>query len=88
MTHSMKPPSEVRIVAVVGSGVIGIGWILHYLRMGLQVRAYDPAPSARTRIGEMVSNSWPIMEELGLREGASKENLVIAESSGRRGRHC
>ena len=80
MTGTLKPPSEVRTVAVVGSGVIGIGWILHYLRMGLEVRAYDPAPSARTRISEMVTMSWPIMEELGLRAGASVENLVITES--------
>jgi carnitine 3-dehydrogenase len=48
--------------------------------MGLEVRAYDPAPSARTRISEMVAMSWPIMEELGLRAGASMENLVITES--------
>jgi len=80
MTGTLKPPSEVRTVAVVGSGVIGIGWILHYLRMGLKVRAYDPAPSARTRISEMVAMSWPIMEELGLRAEASMENLVITES--------
>lgn len=80
MTSTLKPPSEVRTVAVVGSGVIGIGWILHYLRMGLEVRAFDPAPSARTRISEMVAMTWPIMEELGLRSGASMENLVITET--------
>ncbi|NNN09142.1 MAG: L-carnitine dehydrogenase [Acidimicrobiaceae bacterium] len=80
MTRTLKSPNDVRIVAVVGSGVIGIGWILHYLRMGLEVRAYDPAPIARTRISEMVAMSWPIMEELGLRTGARMGNLVIAES--------
>lgn len=80
MTSLLKPPSEVRKVAVVGSGVIGIGWILHFLRMGLRVRAYDPAPSARARIGEAVAMSWPIMEELGLREGASIDNLSVSET--------
>jgi len=80
MTSTLKPPSEVHAAAVVGSGVIGIGWILHYLRMGLQVGAYDPAASARARITEMVDMTWPIMEELGLRAGASRENLVVAES--------
>ena len=82
MTSTLKSPTQVETVAVVGSGVIGIGWILHYLRMGLEVRAYDPAPSARTRIREMVTMSWPIMEELGLREGASVENLIITETLG------
>jgi len=80
MSETLKPLSEVRTVAVVGSGVIGIGWILHYLRMGLEVRAYDPAPSARARIAEMVNMSWPIMEELGLRAGAGMENLVITQT--------
>lgn len=80
MASTLKSPNDVRTVAVIGSGVIGIGWILHYLRMGLDVRAYDPAPSARTRISEMVAMSWPIMEELGLRAGARMENLVITES--------
>ncbi|HVA85501.1 MAG TPA: 3-hydroxyacyl-CoA dehydrogenase NAD-binding domain-containing protein [Candidatus Saccharimonadales bacterium] len=80
MSSTLKPPNEVRTVAVVGSGVIGIGWILHFLRMGLQVRAYDPAPSARARISEIVAMSWPIMEELGLREGASIDKLVIADT--------
>lgn len=80
MTTDLRPPNEVRNVAVVGSGVIGIGWILHYLRMGLQVRALDPAPSARARIPEMVSMTWPIMEELGLREGASMDNLIVTDS--------
>jgi 3-hydroxyacyl-CoA dehydrogenase len=46
MELNLKPPSEVSTVAVVGSGVIGVGWILHYLRMGLDVRAYDPIEAA------------------------------------------
>ncbi len=80
MIRTLKSPNDVHTVAVVGSGVIGIGWILHYLRMGLEVRAYDPASSARARISEMVAMSWPIMEELGLRAGARMDNLVITES--------
>lgn len=82
MTRSLPEPHEVSTVAVVGSGVIGTGWILHYLRMGLQVRAYDTAPSALTRITEMVEMSWPIMEELGLRDGASRDKLSVCAELG------
>jgi carnitine 3-dehydrogenase len=75
MKLNLKPPSEVRTVAVVGGGVIGVGWVLHYLRMGLDVRAYDPIEAARDRIGQTVEVTWPIMEELGLRPGASVDRL-------------
>src|SRR5215469_1195424 len=39
-------PDQVRRVAVVGAGVIGGGWALHYLRMGLDVDVYDPGTGA------------------------------------------
>ena len=37
-------PDQARRVGVVGAGVIGGGWALHYLRAGLDVDVYDPAP--------------------------------------------
>ena len=46
---SAVPPDQVRRVGVVGAGVIGGGWALHYLRMGLDVDVYDPAPAAPER---------------------------------------
>ena len=33
-------------VAVIGSGVIGAGWIARFLENGVNVRVYDPAPDA------------------------------------------
>ena len=72
-------PGEVRTVAVVGGGVIGSGWVLHYLRMGLNVMAYDPIPLARERIRTMVTDTWPLMVDLGLRPGASLDRLTIVD---------
>ena len=34
-------PGQVRRVGIVGAGVIGGGWALHYLRMGFDVDVYD-----------------------------------------------
>ncbi len=34
-------------MGIVGAGVIGGGWALHYLRTGFDVDVYDPAPQAR-----------------------------------------
>jgi len=76
----LKAPQDVTRVAVVGGGVIGTGWVLHYLRMGFDVTAYDPIPEARARIATMVDDTWPLMVDLGLRAGASRDRLTICDS--------
>jgi carnitine 3-dehydrogenase len=72
--------SSVSQVGVVGAGVIGTGWALHYLRMGMQVRVYDPVPAACDRLVRAVESSWPVAKALGLREGASLDRLKTAET--------
>jgi carnitine 3-dehydrogenase len=68
-------PDRVSRVGVVGAGVIGGGWALHYLRMGLDVAVYDPAPQARLDLLSMVEQIWPLLERIGLRDGASPGRL-------------
>ncbi len=70
-------PDQVRRAGVVGAGVIGGGWALHFLRMGLDVDVYDPAPAARTDMVRMCEAIWPLLERIGLRDGASQDRLVI-----------
>lgn len=77
---SRPEPTAVSRVAVIGGGVIGSGWALHYLRMGLHVSMYDPIPQVRERLPEAITSGWPIMEELGLRPGASLDRLTVAET--------
>src|SRR5258706_51667 len=74
---SAVPPDQVRRVGVVGAGVIGGGWALHYLRMGLDVDVYDPAPAARSDLLRMRTDIWPLLERIGLRPGASPDRLVL-----------
>ena len=71
-------PREVRRVGVIGTGVIGGGWAAHFLRMGLDVVAYDPAPGADDRLRTFVEAAWPTLERLGLRDGASPDRLTFA----------
>ncbi|WP_107850391.1 3-hydroxyacyl-CoA dehydrogenase NAD-binding domain-containing protein [Oceanimonas marisflavi] len=73
-------PTEVTRAGVLGTGVIGGAWALHFLRMGMDVVAYDPGPNAREKLLAMVDHIWPTMEKLGLREGASPERLHFADS--------
>jgi carnitine 3-dehydrogenase len=71
-------PRDVRRVGVIGTGVIGGGWAAHFLRMGLDVVAFDPAPGAADRLRSLVANAWPTLERLGLRDGADPARLTFA----------
>jgi carnitine 3-dehydrogenase len=68
-------PGRVGRVAIVGAGVIGGGWALHYLRMGLDVDVYDPAPHAERDLLAMLEETWPLLERIGLRPGARPDRL-------------
>jgi len=70
-------PDRARRVGIVGAGVIGGGWALHYLRAGLDVDVYDPAPEARGDLLRMAEASWPLLERMGLRAGASPDRLAF-----------
>jgi carnitine 3-dehydrogenase len=68
-------PGQAHRVGIVGAGVIGGGWALHYLRMGLDVDVYDPAPHARRDLVRMLEETWPLLERMGLRPGATPGRL-------------
>jgi carnitine 3-dehydrogenase len=68
-------PGQVSRVGIVGAGVIGGGWALHYLRMGLDVDVYDPGPHAERDLFRMLDETWPLLERVGLRAGAGPDRL-------------
>ncbi|MGV9882822.1 3-hydroxyacyl-CoA dehydrogenase NAD-binding domain-containing protein [Streptomyces sp. NPDC003006] len=70
-------PEEVRHVACVGAGVIGGGWVAHFLARGYDVTAWDPAPDADQRLRRLVGAAWPALAQLGLAEGASQDRLTV-----------
>ncbi len=71
---------QVRHVACVGAGVIGGGWVAHFLARGYDVTAWDPAPDAEARLRRLVDTAWPSLEELTLAEGASPDRLTVADT--------
>ena len=73
-------PDQVHRVGIVGAGVIGGGWALHYLRMGFDVDVYDPAPQAEGDLLRLRDAAWPMLERLGLRPGASQGRLAFHAS--------
>ncbi|MBR8741786.1 3-hydroxyacyl-CoA dehydrogenase NAD-binding domain-containing protein [Nocardiopsis sp. MG754419] len=81
MTESARTtPEAVRTVACVGAGVIGGGWVAHFLGRGYQVVAWDPAPDAESRLRGLVASAWPALERLGLAEGAAMANLRVVDT--------
>ncbi|WP_136255708.1 L-carnitine dehydrogenase [Onishia niordana] len=76
----MSQQPSTKKLAVIGTGVIGNGWIARALANGWDVVAFDPAPDAETRTRAFVANAWASLEKDGLADGASPERLRFAPS--------
>lgn len=69
--------AEIKNITVVGTGVIGNGWITRFLANGYHVTATDPDATAEGRMREAVAHAWPAMETYGLDPQASQDNLYF-----------
>lgn len=78
--QATNAPADVRRVACIGAGVIGGGWVAHFLARGYHVTAWDPAPDAETKLRRLIDAAWPALTELGLSEGASADNFEVAST--------
>lgn len=67
----------IRTVGVVGAGTIGASWAAWFLARGLDVVVSDPAPGSEERVPAMVRRFWPVVEAMGLDEGASLDRLKV-----------
>lgn len=62
-------------VGIVGAGTIGSSWALYFLSRGLRVQCWDPLDGYAETVSAFVARGWPLMQELGLSDGASLDNL-------------
>ena len=67
--------SEVGVVGLVGTGVIGSGWAVRALSRGWEVVATDPAPGAAEGLMAFVERAWPAATALGLYPGARPDRV-------------
>jgi carnitine 3-dehydrogenase len=71
----MSFDKPVRRIAIVGTGVIGASWAAYYLARGFDVVATDPAPNAEANLRKYVDDAWPLLTNVGLADGASRDRL-------------
>lgn len=61
-----RDKSRIHVVATIGAGVIGAGWVAAFLGSGRTVRLFDPAATAGEQARRHVAGAWNQMVELGL----------------------
>ncbi|MHC4048088.1 3-hydroxyacyl-CoA dehydrogenase NAD-binding domain-containing protein, partial [Bradyrhizobium sp. 23AC] len=64
---TFRGPDRIRRVACIGTGIIGGGFVAHFLARGLDVVVWDPAADAKDRLDELLKTAWPTQERLGAR---------------------
>jgi carnitine 3-dehydrogenase len=69
--------TQVRNVAIVGTGLIGASWAAQYLARGFDVVATDPAPNAEANLRKYVDEAWELLTIMGLTPGASRDRLTF-----------
>jgi 3-hydroxyacyl-CoA dehydrogenase len=69
--------TQIRHVAIVGTGLIGASWAAQYLASGLDVIATDPAPDAEANLRKSVDDAWKLLTVIGLASGASRDRLTF-----------
>lgn len=78
---STPASSEVRTVAVIGTGVIGAAWVAGFLASGLDVIATDPAEGAEARLRSYVDETWGVVSELTGSGDAERGNLTFVRTA-------
>lgn len=69
---------KIEKVTVIGTGVIGNGWIARFLAQGYSVVAFDPSEGAEERTHKAIAQAWPSLVQIGLAEGASADRITFA----------
>ena len=69
--------TQIRSVAIVGTGLIGASWAAQYLASGLDVIATDPASNAEGALRRSVEEAWELLTTIGVAPGASRDRLTF-----------
>lgn len=64
---------SVDTVACVGAGTIGGGWIAYFLACGFNVKVWDSAADAESKLARLIEAAWPALTEMGLAPNADPD---------------
>jgi 3-hydroxyacyl-CoA dehydrogenase len=79
----MSLNQPVQRIAIVGTGVIGASWAAYYLARGFEVVATDPGPQAEASLRKYVDDAWPLLTQVDLSPGASRDRLTFTPDMSR-----
>ncbi len=63
---AFRGKDDIAEVTVIGSGLIGAGWVTAYLADGRKVAVFDPAPGAEGKLRAHIAACWPGLQARGL----------------------
>lgn len=72
--------NSINKIGIVGTGVIGNGWIARFLAKGYNVVAFDPAEGAEIKTRNLMKRIWPTLEDLGVSKEASIDKLTFVNT--------
>lgn len=75
----MAQSSNFKTVAIIGTGVIGSSYVALFLAKGWKVITSPTKADGKVKLQEAVAAAWPLLERLGLADGASQANLEFVE---------
>lgn len=64
--RALLPPTEIKTIAVIGTGSVGASWIALFLSRGYDIVAQDPAANALASAREFIVDAWPALRALGI----------------------
>ena len=68
--------------AIIGTGVIGTGWVARFLVNGHHINAWDPSEDFGENLKKDIDSLWPILKKTGKLNDDLKLNLKICGSLG------
>jgi len=71
---------KIKKVAVIGTGVIGTGWIIRLLAHGIKVWAYDQNIKQKKVLISEIHRTWPYVKKLFNKKNKNIKNLIFKTS--------
>ena len=76
---ALDPEKKVSLVACVGSGVIGAGWVARFLENGIDVNVFDLAPDAQKKTQAVLDNAERAYAKLTMAQRPVKGKLRFCQ---------